>query len=189
MKTLLGALAAMTLAFPTWAKGDYCGAVLTPDDLVGVYILRIGDFTFGQMGLIYPDTRLTSVDIVNDNFGLAIVAEQRNAQGRVTGGMRIDLQIVANNGAPWNWASSQSMKHVFSPEFAQLVGCSVDRLPRLVGKGRSRSSEGAPIDFVYQLVPVARSSGGAPDMFGLLEWDGGGLTVQRPVSFDADAAY
>jgi hypothetical protein len=59
--------------------------------------------------------------------------------------------------------------------------CSIRDLPRLIGEGVSKSTEGVPIEFTYRLIAYTVDEDGVIDLVGSLKWSGGGVGMSRVV--------
>lgn len=177
MKVLLPILISLFAGFPAYASDNFCDGTILPDELPGDYTLGVGDYTIVTMDWILsenPDSHKMPVSFVNHGETLAMIYDQPDGEYVIT------FELTDNSGPLFYWNELEFFKRLFTPEFAESIGCPAIDLPRLSGYGNSESTEGIPLKFTYQLVPYARSEAGV-SMLGVLVWEGGGMVQYRPV--------
>ena len=159
----------------TLAENELCGAVVEPEELSGSYELSLGNALIFGDGKSVPlqDSQTLIVNISIFAGGLIMESE----------GFAVDLELFGNEDTrEWYWEALGGVVNESSEDYARIVGCEINKLPRIIGRGMSTSSEGMPVNYVYYFViEQFDDAESGPTMFGSLTWNSGGIKMVRAV--------
>ncbi|SHK51144.1 hypothetical protein SAMN05444000_13418 [Shimia gijangensis] len=145
--------------------GSLCGKQVTSRDISGDYTLTVGSAVMTGGGKVIP------LNVQSTSQVKIFEAESELMMG--DGVNNVALKFT--DADDWDLEASPIMSDVSGPGFAAAVGCNSSELPHLIGKGKT-----ATVEFVYYLI-VESVSAQKFQLFGLVEWNGGGINQKRGV--------
>ncbi|NMA96877.1 MAG: hypothetical protein GX970_02010 [Phyllobacteriaceae bacterium] len=150
-----------------------CDASPALEDLVGHYRLSVfpGTLTDGVRSVAASHQSSHPVSFV-------LMGEDLILQD-ATGGPAVNFRYVSPDEPDWRGDDGE----VSTQELAEIAGCDVNRLPRLIGLGTTMA-DGGQISFTYRLM-VWNMTPERAALIGGMEWSGGGVTVTRRVMMEA----
>lgn len=143
------------------------------EDLVGHYRLSVfpGTLTDGVRSVAASHHSSHAVSLI-------LMGEDLVLQD-ASGGPAVSFRYVGPQEPDWRGDDSE----VSTEELAAIVGCDVNRLPRLIGSGTTMADRGQ-VSFTYRLM-VWNMTPEHAALIGGMEWSGGGVTVTRRVMMEA----
>lgn len=170
--------ALLVTAAPAVAQDDdralNCDRALAYEDLAGSYTITLGNSILSAPGR--PPMTMPTQDVLQGvmfAMGESLVLEAPNND--------VTFRFAGTDEPDWRWSTKGALSGATSDDLGVMLGCDINRLPRLVGEGSGRSAEGAPLRLTYRLtVP------GEGYLFGQFQWHAQGMTMTRSVEFKAN---
>ncbi|NPD17177.1 hypothetical protein HOY34_18460 [Xinfangfangia sp. D13-10-4-6] len=150
-----------------------CDASPPLEDLVGPYRLSVfpGTLTDGVRSVAASHHSSHAVSLI-------LMGEDLVLQD-ASGGPAVSFRYVGPDEPGWRGDDGE----VSTEELAEIAGCDVNRLPRLIGSGTTMA-DGGQVSFTYRLM-VWNMTPDHAALIGGMEWSGGGVTVTRRVMMEA----
>jgi hypothetical protein len=151
-----------------------CGQATNLDDFVGAFNVSIGAalLTGTQAGGKIALKGSHSFSAIMYRIGDELVLEAE--------GTAIPFRVAGEDEPDWRFDPLGDLR-IDSADFEVLMGCPIRKLPRLIGQGMSKSTEGRPVEFTYRLIAYIATAEGIDELVGSLKWTGGGMGMSRVV--------